>query len=101
MTRGIPRPSSYVTGWRGNTSYDWTRRVWWNAVSCDAGTPFCQTRLRHSTIPNDYTYTWDTTYWRRDINERGGWTYYAVQTQCRGTYANSGWSGFGAEYVPR
>jgi hypothetical protein len=99
VTRGIPQPSSEVTGWRGDESGQ-NRRVYWNAVSCAAGTPLYEVRLRHSTIPDKYTQTWSTTYSRQDL-ARGGWTYYAVQTQCRGNYAVSRWSGFGAEYVPR
>lgn len=34
--------------------------------------PFYNSRLRHSTISDDYTYTSQTTYWRRDINTPGG-----------------------------
>lgn len=98
--RQIPTPTSYVTGWWGDTSGTHDRRVYWRAVSCAAGKPYYQVRLRHSTISTRYTYTWSTTYQRPSLRW-GGWIYYAVQTQCRGTYDNSSWSGFGAEYSPR
>ena len=59
--RGIPTPSSNVTGYSGGGLAP-TRQLYWNAVSCAAGTPYYQVRLRHSTISDLYTYTTSPTY---------------------------------------